>query len=680
MSLFDTPNQDSYRGQHSEGSAGPLMGFLDAFDASWTAQTRVHSLLAVEQGMRELEQAQIKKMRDAGLRPHASLDEGEERGTGPFGGAQFYKGRYGAAAQSVIDGGGWYTDDMVKQRNAEIEAAKKEHPDLGLMTYDEMFAKLREQSQEIERRSQFPTTTMGSVGGFLGSAAASMNPVTDPLNAATAFIGGGVTPFGRMGVQAGLGAATEALGQGLTDNENILLGRQPTVGEQLGRIALAGAGGALVQGAGEALAFGARRLAPRWFVDLPEPTPAPTPRAGTPEPGSAAPDPMAHQGETIVTYAPGRPINEYPDFNSFATAHGLDLTPHGKAREAALRTALDIDHVRAELNTWDGPRAWEVKPPQTDAAVFRDPARDSVIYEQPYQRYIDRLETVDDIARRLDPDVFRIYDRLEQERNELRAQNDAEAQVQTFFDKDEVARLERAQVRRERMQQLDYQMRDLAPLVSRAYSAAEKEWRTTPLDTNTINFLRQLEQRSGWTYREPTEANPNPPTLTEQPPKVPTKAQPIVQATTTGDAVPLAKLSPTLEAKVKLDANADAPTRVAATVAEHTEIMNEKVEGFVKGNAKIARMDDAEFKAAQKAARDALKKAKTPEEKAKAQEALDEATGITLPDGSRIEFDTVVPLVDEDGAVRQVSLREFLREMDKDQQALQSVMTCSRPG
>ncbi len=185
MSYLGDPSQDAYRGSVEQGSAAPLMGFMDGLDAAWTAQTKVHSFLAIEQSMRAIEQSQIKKMREAGLRPHASLDDSEDLGTGPLGGAQFRQGRYSAAAQAVVDGGGWYTDEMVAERDKQIESLKKDRPDLELMTYAEMFEQVRKQSQEIEKRNAGPKTLMGEVGSFIGSAAGGMNPVSDPLNAAT---------------------------------------------------------------------------------------------------------------------------------------------------------------------------------------------------------------------------------------------------------------------------------------------------------------------------------------------------------------------------------------------------------------------------------------------------------------------------------------------------------------
>jgi hypothetical protein len=193
------------------------------------------------------------------------------------------------------------------------------------------------------------------------------------------------------------------------------------------------------------------------------------------------------------------------------------------------------------------------------------------------------------------------------------------------------------------------------------------------MDWNTLRFLQDLERRSGWTYRE------NGPSLTAEPMSVPSKAQPIVETRTPGDAVPMAKLDPAAEANVKLDANADIPTRVAAVAVKNAETMDAKIEAFAGSVAKVAGIDAAELRAAQKAAADALKKAKDPEAKAAAQQKFDELTGVTLPNGSRIEFGEMLPYVDDTGVERQMSALDFLREMQKDADALQSVMTCARP-
>lgn len=679
MSTLGEANRDAYRGSIDEGSAAPLMGFMDAMDASWQSATKVHSLLAVEQSMRTLEQEQIKKIREAGLRPPKSLDDSEDVGVGPFGGAQFRQGRYSAAAQSVVDGGGWYTDELVAERNKEIEELRKERPDLGLMTYEEIFAKVREQSQEIEKRAQGPTTLAGMVGGFIGGMAGAMNPVSDPLNAATMFLNGGAGVAGRIGFQGLAQAGVETGNMALTpNNENILLDRRPTFGEDVARIGFAAAGGAGGQALGEAVAMGARRLTTgRWFNDVPPP-PEPIAR---PEP---PPEPI---GDVTVAMAPGRPFNDYPDYETFRAAHKLDFEEtYGKTRPAELRRALDLDHVTRELDRWDGPAPFEITPPRTDVAFSREIA-DGVTYDRPYQKYIDNLETVDDIARRIDPDLFRTYNKLARQRDEVRVEIERErvrfAEFKgpdTFFDAAEAQFREGDLLRRDSLQAIDQQMRDLAPLVTRAYSAAEKEWRSTPMDWNTMSFLKGLEERTGWTYRGEGK-----PSLTEQPMRLTDTRTPVAPARTVDDTIPLARLTPDVEGKVKVNANADATERVRSNVADEQVAVDEKIDAFVTSAAKVTKLTDVEIRDALKALNEKLAKVdpnaeNAAELRADIQAQIDELKYVTLPDGSRLDMlNDRVPYVDANGNETQMTVRDFLREMQKDNDALKSVVTCSRP-
>src|SRR5688572_28615386 len=78
MSFFGEIDQDAIRGDISQASVGPRLGFQDAFVAAWDATTKAHSLLAVEQGIRAKEQEQIKKIQAAGLRAPNSLDDSED--------------------------------------------------------------------------------------------------------------------------------------------------------------------------------------------------------------------------------------------------------------------------------------------------------------------------------------------------------------------------------------------------------------------------------------------------------------------------------------------------------------------------------------------------------------------------------------------------------------------------
>lgn len=681
MSLFDEPNANAYTVDLGEGSKGKRLGFQDAFAASWDVQTKVNSLLGLEQSFRDREQAQIKKMREAGITPPKSLDEGEDTGTGPFGGAQFRQGRYSAAAQSMVDGGGWYTDEMVAERDEQIKKLQAEHPELGLKTYGDMFKDIQGEAQDAMKRAALPTTALGAVGGFIGGAAAGMNPVSDPVNFSSFIIGGGATALERIGVQ-GLGqAGVEAGAMAINRNKEVLTGEKPTFESTMEQLGVAAVGGAAGQGLGEAVGMGIRRATTgKWFNDL-APDKLPTKEL----PPSR---PMDELTPHVEKMEPGRPLNDYPDFETFAKSQGYDLgNPYGPSRQAAARHAIDIDYVARELDRWDGPQAHDVSA-RTDTALPPD-VEPGVRYDGAYQRYIDRMENVDDVARRLDPGTFDTYDKLAAKRDEIRASIDRVAAPDTRRDAArpdvaaEYASWQKAtdQELRLQLQEIDYQMRDMAPLVSRAYGAAEKEWRSTPVDSHTLNFLKQLEQRTGFNYRGEGK-----PSLTEQPMRPKAPPEPL-NVRTAGDDVPVSMMTP--EQQAKLRPGHDAADRIEIVSRDTIDTLNERTEKFVAKVGKTAVLPAEELRASQVAAREKLeaaqlkaKEADTPESRKsaadavkKAQQELDDLTGITLPDGQRLEFDA--EMIGTDG--NKTTVRDFLAEMQKNTDALEATRTCSVP-
>lgn len=685
MSLFDTPNSDAYTIALEQGARGPQLGFQDAFMAALDAQAKVHSLLGVQQSFRDVEQRQIKKLRERGIEPPPSLDESEMRGSGPFGGAQFLQGRYSAAAQGFADGSGAYTDALIEERDTRLKKLQQEHPDLGLQTYAEMFKGVQEQGQEALHREALPKTFGGEVGAFVGGTVGGLNPVNNPLNLAGFIVTaplGGPTVVARTAAQGAAQGVTEALGIALgPDNKGIVTGQPTTPREAAAQIGLATAGGVGGQLFAEGVGMGVRKLATgKWFADLP---PDKLPTRETPPSR-----PMDETTPHAERMEPDRPLTDYENFEAFAKSQGYDLgNPYGASRQAYSRHVADVDYAARELNRWDGPAAHEIAA-RTDTALPPD-AQPGVRYDGAYQRYVDRLENVDDIARRLDGDLFTLYDKLEQQRAEVRAsiertntlpdlrpeahRPDVQADFAAWKAKtDQELRLE--------LQQIDYKMRDMAPLVSRAYAAAEREWRATPVDFATLDFLKQLEQRSGWRYRGEGE-----PSLTEKP--MAPKAGPPPLAPP-ADALPLTMMTPAQQAKLRPGQH-DAADRVAIVVRDTIETAEKNVDAFMADVRKAATMDAAELKAAQKAAREKLEAAQTAERMSdttsgrdaannavkKAQKELDALTGITLPDGQRLDFD--VPMIGRDG--EKTTVRDYLAEMDKDSQALQAVRTCSLP-
>lgn len=677
MSFFDEANADSQRGLIEEGSDGPRLGFQDGFQAALDATRKAHSVLGVEQGLRDVEQQQIKKIREAGLRPPDSLNDSE---SSPFL-AQFYQGRYQAAAHSIQDGGGWYTDEMVAARDAQIKRLQTERPDLGLMTYADMFKQVQDTAQAAEKRAQSSTTPMGTVGSFLGGMAGALDPVSNPVNFATLGIGGGEGVVGRAAVQ-GLGqGAAETLNLGMSDTENLLLNRPRTPGEDIKQIGMAVAGGVgadlLLQGAGAALR---RYRTGKWFAD--QPIPPELAKPSTAEP----PAPTTFDGEVPPPLKPGLPLHEYPDWRSFAQAHGEEPAPYGASREAQPRTALDLDHVTAELNRWDGPAPWEVKPPTTDTAIPTDigEIKPQIGTRDALQNYMDNLETVDDVARRIDPTLFERYDKLAQQMADIRKTIDRNGPT---VGPEFVAGQANIILRRT-MQNLDYQMRDMAPLVTRAYKAAEKEWRSLPVDHNTIEYLKRVEQQSGFRFRGEGE-----PSLTEQPLRVRDDRPPAPQPVTTDDAVPMASIEPNIDKRLHTDTDT-APTRVRQNVEHMREKLDEKVDSFVTSAQKMAKTETediaqkttaleeklASWRAIKTRERDPISLREFDEAIAKVEKELDELQNVTFPDGRKLSLDKdFAPFVHPDGRVENLSVRDYLREMAKDQEALKAVSTCSVP-
>jgi hypothetical protein len=699
MSIFDTPNQEAYSGLAENASAGPRLGFQDAMVAAWDMQTKVQSLFAIEKAFGDAERAQIAKMAAAGLRPHRALvDPAGEMGDEPLGADGRIVNPYMDAARSIVDTGQTDVDgqgggamaETLKDRDAHIMRERELHPELGLKTYGELFAEIQASAREAKRRDDLPNTIMGNVGALMGGVAGAFNPTTDPLNVMTAPLAAGRTIAARIAAQGGIQGATEGLNVFLNpDTNRLLLGQDLTAGEKAMRIGGAAVGGAALQGLGEGVVIAGRRvLTGKWFNDAPAPPPAPVrpppePSIGdipAPPPAPVRPPPEPQIGDIPATPPRDAAIGDYPTWESFREAHAKELEVnriYGSSREAMSRETQDISYIAQQLDRWDGPNPNDI-PARTYAAVIPD-AEPGVRYSKPYTNYIDRMETVDDIARRLDPDLFRTYDTLASQYAEIKAAiergreigdlrpNANRPDVKAAF---EAERAAREVDMRQQMLDLDYRMRDMAPLVSRVYGAADHEWRHTPVDFATIDFLKRLENETGWRYRGEDK-----PSLTEKPLKAQPVAMPAVAKI--NDKVPLAKLTPELEAKI--GPNSDAVDRVRASVADNITQVDEKVAQFVGTAKKAVELDAVELRAAKDAAREKVAKAADPEAKVEAQAKLDELEYVTFPDGSRLHLDNDNIVMQVDGGERSVSVRDFLREMDKDQQALQSVMTCSRP-
>lgn len=491
-------NRDATTAAPEDVTFGPRLGFLGAWEAGYEAQQRANSAFGLEYSYRELEQEQNQRIRDAGLKPPPSLND-DDTFVGGMGQLTGKQRAYFDAAKFFVDGEG--DAAPIAERDKRLAEIKQQHPDLAITDYGGMFREVQKRAQLAEQRyGRSETTLGGTVGGFAGGVVASVQPETDPLNALTLGIGGGgKTVARRIATQAGGQGVVEAIDEvtGVQENRR-LLSLSHGFAQGAENVAFAAVGGAALQGVGEGLGLAAKRAAKRWFRDTPTDPAPPPPEAPARE--TTLPDPNARQ----LTFDFSDPA-----YKDLATGTQMDLPlhipeqPYGPSRLANLRAWQDLQTVNRQLDDFNGPAPVDVRP---HSEV--DPASTPV------------STTVEDLARQIDPKAFQLYDPLVAEAEVLRRavrEGDAaaatregqgastvddqiavlEARAATLKNRKQLQRI-RAEIddlrttravavpnvppagelpsMRARLMKLDEKMRDLAPIVSRAYSAARDEW------------------------------------------------------------------------------------------------------------------------------------------------------------------------------------------------------------
>lgn len=641
MSFFGEVNKDAATSVPLDrASFGPRHGFLEALDAAWDAQARNSSMFGLEAAFREVEQDQIRSLRAAGITPHKSLNDSEEGETfGGFTGGVNSR-RYLDAARFYVDGGVPETADMMAARDAEITKLQEKHPDLKLRTYRDMWNAVRDRASKADQIEQEgPTSIGGSVGGFVGAAIGGVDPRTDPLNTLTLPLGAGRTVAQRIGAQAFGQSAVETVNQltGVRENRR-LLGLDNSVMRSALEIGFAGVAGAGFQGLGEA----AGALGRRWFRNTPtDPAPPPParPTTGVVEPEAPVPPPeryvrLADEDQLYVAPARNTALDSLPEFlRQVEDANKADL-PYGNSRVANRRSVLDLEAVTKQLDDFST-HPWEVKPSTETRPVDLD-AGTQHAYDAPAQRVIDNQKTVDQLARELDPETFNIYDQLRFQRDMLRqwltdlkgprseaataAVRDADthiAQLESKLEKTSpknrkkvaealaAARREREEIFealttadtpdmmkvRERIQALDEQMRDMAPVVTRAYDAARGKFAGHQPDPEVLEFLTDLEKSYFPLRREsvaPRTANyipdPTPPTLAERVPILAARADVVSKLPSGSDAADAIKAIAVETAKE----NAELVTASTAKITEAVKMADE-------GTVTVIKSDKAAF-------------------------------------------------------------------------------------
>jgi len=670
------------------GAKPPRLGFLGAFEASYESQQRTNSVWGREVALREAEQEQISRAKAAGVKLR-SLNDSDDGDV--FGGFTPWVNskRYTDITRFYEDGGTGVESQTFGERDREIEELKAKHPDLGLKTYRELWQDVKAKAKEAERVWDRGETTMGgAIGGFLGGAVASMDIRTDPTNFITAPVGAaGRTVLRRIAGQSGVQGLTEAINQftGVQENRR-LLGLDYGAEQGAWSVGAAAAFGGALQGVGEA--FGA--VGRRWFRNTPN-DPAPPPPAD----GRAAlvaalrnrPAPVEPPApEVIPSYRieyEERPIIErvdiLSDFDAFMQLVDRGRTDYGPSRVAQGRLNRDLTALDLQLNDVGGPRPWEALPAMDTRPR---PADVSTHIGAPYRAAASRVESVDEIARTVDPEAFRLYDKISQQMANVRAMirdvpkreaQDVKAGVAAEIDAqiglleaqrkaakgkaakrldDRLAALRDTRKRefgdkpvresasdaelRERLMKLDEQQRDLAPVISRAYAAAKGEWAfREQIDPDALAFIRERNDRDTPVFDTPhLEADV----------EVGFTASKVTVYETIADQVPMVASRP--EVTSKLGPDADAADAIAAIVAEDAKVLDEAIDQFLT-DVKASTAEDAD-------------------------------RPLILADGTELDLNERITVPQEDGdGFREITVREYLKDVQDDEIAMQAVTSCS---
>lgn len=690
MSFFSEINQDAVTVAPERAATGPRVGFLRAFETSFNAQTRGAALFGIQDAMRNREEAQRTALRNAGVENIPSLSQ---QADDPFRFLTDLGNDYIETARFLESDvpenvRGATIDPRLQQRirdyDKRILELRKEFPDLRLETADELWQSIRTEAQEFERRATSERKDLGGViGEFAGGAIGAMNPNTDPLNVATLSVGGaGRTAAVRIAGQAGAQGVVETINQitGVQEQRD-LLGLDHGLSDAAMRVGAAMIGGAAVQGVGEVLVAGARRLFRPTrhdpVPDVPAPVREPLP-ASDRVPTGVVPQDEALAASVLVQ----RPQAYYDFMNEVSPLRG---TRAGKAR-----TLEDLKHVEAQLDTWEGPAPWAV-PPKMDTAPARGLNEFARVPDLTGQA---ERASIDAIARKVDPQTMSRYDeladakaqarvqlaaatvdrdaslkgaarldaigdelaridakiarasaknrkRLGKEREEIAARQTAEQEALAITDTPSMATIRR------RIMGIDEQMRDMAELVSRAYARARGKWTATEADRDAITAMMREGRKDVGPTAESEAFVDN------------------VQRTLVDDVPMLA------ERPADMKADADAADVVKAVLEKRADAADEAIETFRSEAARIVK-DAEKYDELDAAGKRAAR------EKAEAEGTLPPGKYKVEGFDDPVDINDKLSIVDEaTGDVRTVSIREMLAEQVQREEDLKAVQSCS---
>lgn len=659
MSFLDEVNEDAISIAPEQAATGPRVGFLDAFETSYNTQVRTSAMYGIEKAMHERDAEQVDALRKAGVEDIPKLSDGA---FGFFGKGAF-SGDYLDAAKFYEDGGEPGMADRLAEYDAKIDALREKHPDLNLRNSRDMWDETKAKAQEYEKRSNTERTTWGgALGGFIGGAVGGMNVESDPLNFATAPIGGvGKGVISRIAGQGAAQGFVEGINQVTgVQTERRLLGLSTGVGDALSRVGQAAIGGAALQGAGEAagaLFRGAKRIF-RDAPDLPDAVPVRDPTPDT----SQVPSGAIPADENLAAAKLENDPYSYIDYLK-------EVSPWSISKLGQARSILDIDYMTTKLDAWDGSTVADIAP-RAETRIFDAP--NDMRKETIFDRMAEKSQ-LDDAARRVDPDTFRIFDAHADDKAAAQAvlrtaQSERATEVDQLLGviddkitelKDRLSRsgamkgkklkpqiealsAERDAYRAEllatdtpfmtraraRAMRADEKMRDLAPMVSGAYARAKGKWDANAADRASVNQMIR-EGRTSFQESATTEDI----------------LPPFVRSIE--DKAPILKGQSRIADKITPN---DDPADIARKViADNVKVMAEALD---QQRASIARtLADAD--------------------------AGDKLIGVPGLE-TKLHFDNdKITLTTDDGGTRTVSVRQLFEEQLDDNAEIQAVSSCS---
>lgn len=384
MSFWDTPNPDALTITPSLISAGPRLGFLGALEASLDEQTRYSNAFGGAIALQDEEAANRIRISALGETAPPPLDTGLFGTAAPTHRYSEFRDAYTAMDPRPLA-------DIVGDRNTQLNALKAKYPNAGILTYDDMVTAVQAKSDAARRRAAADKDFLGGFGAFVGTSLGFFDPRTNPLGfaalgvSAPASIGGvAIGAAARIGLEGVLQAGVQAAQTPLAQANQRSLGGNPTTEDALLGIALAGIGGAAFRGIGEGVS--------RWFVHTPT-DPAPPP----PKPVERLPS------EAVQTAAPLSAVDRV-----IANIEGANT------RIGRTRIEGDINFAADQLGSWSV-LPHEVVPPTEVRLPW-----DGKFTAPEIRSLVGAGETLDEVARRLDPETFRIYDALAVRRDQIR--------------------------------------------------------------------------------------------------------------------------------------------------------------------------------------------------------------------------------------------------------------------